>query len=58
MDFLKFVNKGVEKSRKSQEAISEVNEVFKQVNTDLKKYPGGELHLEQIGRASCRERVS
>lgn len=51
MDFLKFVNKGVEKSRKSQEAISEVNEVFKQVNTDLKKYPGGELHLEQIGRA-------
>ncbi len=47
MDFLHFVQKGVEKSDKSLAAIAEVDEVFAKVNADLKRYTAGELKLER-----------
>lgn len=47
MDFLKAVNEGLEKSGKSVEAISQVNEVFSQINNDLKQFSAGELSLER-----------
>ena len=47
MDFLNFVQKGVEKSNKSLAAIAEVDEVFAKVNADLKRYTAGELKLDR-----------
>lgn len=47
MDFLNFVKKGIEKSNKCLEAISEVNDIFNKINTDLKKFPAGELKLNR-----------
>ncbi|MFK9080216.1 hypothetical protein [Pseudomonas neuropathica] len=47
MDFLNFVQKGVEKSNKSLAAIVEVDEVFAKVNADLKRYTAGELKIDR-----------
>uniref|UniRef100_UPI0028059B1F hypothetical protein n=1 Tax=uncultured Pseudomonas sp. TaxID=114707 RepID=UPI0028059B1F len=47
MDFLNFVQKGVEKSNKSLAAIAEVDEIFAKVNADLKRYTAGELKLDR-----------
>ncbi|WP_263296225.1 hypothetical protein [Pseudomonas sp. A-R-19] len=47
MDFLNFVQKGVEKSNKSLAAIAEVDEIFDKVNADLKRYTAGELKLDR-----------
>lgn len=45
MGFLKFVQMAVEKSNKCLAAVAEVDEIFKNVNSDLKNYPAGELRL-------------
>ncbi|AOE65564.1 hypothetical protein A7317_00750 [Pseudomonas fluorescens] len=45
MDFLKLVQEGVEKSNQSLAAIREVDGVFDRVNTDLRKFPAGELKV-------------
>jgi hypothetical protein len=45
MDFLNFVQKGVAKSNKCLAAIAEVDNIFKNVNADLKRYTAGELKL-------------
>ncbi|MDF9775393.1 hypothetical protein [Pseudomonas baetica] len=47
MDFLNFVQKGVEKSNKSLAAIAEVDAIFDKVNADLKRYTAGELKLDR-----------
>ncbi|WP_460154910.1 hypothetical protein [Pseudomonas sp. S1_F04] len=45
MDFLNFVQAGVEKSNKCLAAIAEVDGIFESVNADLKRYAAGELKL-------------
>ncbi|WP_178082615.1 MULTISPECIES: hypothetical protein [Pseudomonas] len=47
MDFLSFVQKGVEKSNKCLAAIAEVDKIFDSINSDLKKYAAGELILDR-----------
>ena len=47
MDFLKLVNEGVEKSNKALAAVAEVDEIFKRINAELKKYPAGELVVQR-----------
>lgn len=47
MNFLQAVNVGLEKSKKSLEARRQVDEVFNQVNCDLRGFSEGELLLER-----------
>lgn len=47
MDFLKLVNDGVEKSNKALAAVAEVDEIYKRINAELKKYPAGELEVQR-----------
>lgn len=47
MDFLKLVNEGVEKSNKALAAVAEVDEIYKRINAELKKYPAGELVVQR-----------
>ncbi len=47
MNFLQAVNVGLEKSKKSLEARRQVDEVFNQINCDLKGFSEGELLLER-----------
>lgn len=59
MDFLSFVQKGVEKSNKCLAAIAEVDNIFRNVNADLKRYAAGELKLVRSvsGRAQIESIV-
>lgn len=59
MDFLNFVQEGVEKSNKCLAAIAEVDDIFRNVNADLKRYAAGELKLVRSisGRAQIESIV-